>query len=160
MVGYTNNVDCCMYIYHYAEINPNDGNLRVTISNPVVYAPYGTSAMLRCVFTEYSSSLWTFAGWDEVNYICEVCKFWLIRCGYNSFAFLQGPIDPRCDANITRVRGYRSSQQIACPKSTKTLVTLVIDNVTASDSGNYTCYLDDWGIILLREKVTLNAGMS
>ena len=73
--------------------------------------------------------------------------------------FLKGQNDPRCDANITRIRGYRSSQQTTCPKSTETLVTLVIDNVTASDSGNYTCYLDDWDMVR-REKVTLNAGMS
>ena len=79
-----------MYMYHYAEIHQNANNLRVTISNPVVYAPYGTSAMLRCMFTEYSSSFWTFAGWDEVNYICEVCKFLLIRCEYDSFTFFKG----------------------------------------------------------------------
>ena len=71
----------------------------------------------------------------------------------------QGQPHPKCDANITRIRGYRSSKEFNCPKRTEIEVTLVIDNVTASDSGNYTCTLENW-FHQLKRNVTMNAGRS
>ena len=50
-----------------------------------------------------------------------------------------------CDPNKTRIRGYRIDKHKRCgPIGSEKLVELVIDNVTAADTGNYTCLLDDF----------------
>lgn len=59
---------------------------------------------------------------------------------------LQGqPEDNECDPKVTRIRGYRATLHKRCqPVGTKKMVELVIDNVTAADTGNYTCRLVDF----------------
>ena len=72
----------------------------------------------------------------------------------------QGQKDPKCNDDVTRIRGYRNSSTLVCPYRTVTKLTMVIDNVTALDSGNYTCYLEDeWDpSIRLDKNVILNTG--
>ena len=65
---------CCMYStwYHSAADNSPP---RIVRADQVVYAPYGTSAMLRCDFIEYFPVFNTFISWNKVQYMCEVSMF-------------------------------------------------------------------------------------